>query len=133
MRIFLWPDLFRKSQTDFRNFFWHVFHTLIKNDASIDSKAWDVSTALTYTVSYKQKEMAEFLIENGANVNSTCSNLKTPLHFALVLNHEDFVHLLLQNGASLNVKDNNKRTPIEYCFQWKKMDAFKLIIALIFK
>ena len=54
-----------------------MFHTLIKIDASIDSKAWDVATALTYAVSYKQKEMAEFLIENGANANSTCTNLKT--------------------------------------------------------
>ena len=69
MAIVLWPDLFRKSQTVFRNCFWHVFHTLIKNDASIDSKAWDVATALTYTVSYKQKKMAEFLIENSTNVN----------------------------------------------------------------
>ena len=47
-----------------------MFHTLIKIDASIDSKAWDVATALTYEFSYKQKEMAEFLIGNGANVNS---------------------------------------------------------------
>ena len=70
----------------------------------IDSKAWDVATALTYALSYKQKEMAEFLIKNGANVNSTCSNLKTPLHFALMLNHEEFV---LQNGASLNAKDQD--------------------------
>ena len=31
---------------------------LIENGASIDFKALDVSTALTYTVSYKQKEMA---------------------------------------------------------------------------
>ena len=46
-----------------------MFDTLIKNDAPIDLKAWDVATALTYTVSYKQKEMAEFLIENSANVN----------------------------------------------------------------
>ena len=40
-----------------RNFFWHMFHTLIKNDASIESKVWDVATALTYAVNYKQKEM----------------------------------------------------------------------------
>ena len=111
--MILWPDLFRKSQTDFRNFFWHVFHTLIKNDASIDSKAWDVATALTYAVSYKQKEMAEFLIKNGTIKNSHCTNLKTPLHFALMLNHEEFVPLLLQNGASLNAMDQDKITPIE--------------------
>ena len=36
-----------------------MFHTRIKNDASIDSKALDVATALTYAVIYKQKEMAE--------------------------------------------------------------------------
>ena len=79
LRIILWPNSFRKSQTDFKNFFWHMFHTLIKNDAPIDSKAWDVATALTYEFSYKQKEMAEFLIKNGTSINSTCSNLKTPL------------------------------------------------------
>ena len=76
-----------------------MFHTLIKNDASIDSKAWDVATSLTYAVRYKQKEMAEFLIENGTNMNSTSSNLKTPLHLVQILNHEEFVFLLFQNGA----------------------------------
>ena len=58
------------------------------------SKHWNGATALTYTVSYKQNEMAN-LIENGANVNSSCTNLKTPLNFALVLNHEEFVLLHL--------------------------------------
>ena len=78
-----------------------MFHTLCKNDASIDSKAWDVATSLTYAVRYKQKEMAEFLIANSANVSSPCNNLKTPLHFALMLSLEEFVILLLQNGAFL--------------------------------
>ena len=72
--------------------------------------AFDGATA--YTVSYKQKEMAEFLIENDANVNSTCTNLNTPLHFALMLNHKEFVHLLLQNGAFVNAKDQDKIDPI---------------------
>ena len=72
----------------------------IENGASIDFEALDGATALT--VSYKQKEMAEFLIENGANSNSTCANLKTPLHFALMPSHEEFVILLLQSGASFN-------------------------------
>ena len=92
LRIILWPNSSRKSQTDFRNVFWHVFHTLIKNDAAI------VATALIYALSYKQKEMAEFIIESDANVNSTINNLETLLHFALMLNHEEFVLLLLQNG-----------------------------------
>ena len=60
---------------------------MIKNDASIESKAWDVATALTYAVNYREKEMAEILIENDANVNSTYTNLKTPLQIALMLNH----------------------------------------------
>ena len=105
-----------------------MFHSWIKNDASIDSKAWDFATALTYTVSYKQKEMAEFLIESGANINSTCTNLKTPLHFALILNHEEFVLLLLQNGAFSNAKDQDKRTPIEEGFMRIQMTAIKTMI-----
>ena len=72
---------------------------LIESHASIDFKALEGATALTYTVIYKRKKMAAFLIENGANVISTSTNLKTSLHFALMLNHEEFVHLLLQNGA----------------------------------
>ena len=44
---------------------------LIENHASIDFKALDGATALTYAVNYKQREMAEFLVENGANVYST--------------------------------------------------------------
>ena len=95
MRIILWPNSFKKSQTDFKNVFWDVFHTMIKNDASIESKACDVVTALTYAVNYREKEIAEILIENDANVNSTCTNLKTPLQIALMLNHEEFVLLLL--------------------------------------
>ena len=79
LRIILWPNSFKKSQTDFKNVFWDVFHTLIKNDASIESKAWDVATALTYAVNYRENEMAEILIENGANVNLSCTNFKTPL------------------------------------------------------
>ena len=116
---------FQKKPNRFQEYFWHMFHIQIKNDASIDSKAQDVATALTYAVSYKRKEMAEFLIENDANVNSNCTNLKTPLYFALMLNHEEFVLLLLQNGASLNVKDQDKRTPIEEGLMRKQMTAFK--------
>ena len=123
MGIVLWPDLFRKSQTDFRNVFWHVFHTLIKNDAAI------VATALIYALSYKQKEMAEFIIESDANVNSTINNLETLLHFALMLNHEEFVLLLLQNGASLNAMDQDKIPPIEEGLMSKQVTAFTTMIA----
>ena len=55
-----------------------ILKLLIENGASFDFKALDDVTALTYAVTYKQKEMAEFLIENGTNVNSNCSNLETP-------------------------------------------------------
>ena len=101
-----------------------MFHTLIKNDAAI------VATALIYALSYKQKEMAEFIIESDANVNSTINNLETLLHFALMLNHEEFVLLLLQNGASLNTKDQDRRTPIEEGgLMRKQMTAFKTMLA----
>ena len=93
--------------------------------------AFDGATA--YTVSYKQKEMAEFLIENSANVNSTCTNLKTPLHFALIQNHEEFVLLLLQNGAFFNAKDQDKITPIEEGLISKQMTAFKTMPILNFE
>ena len=77
--------------------FWHIriLKLLIEYGGSIDFKALEGATALTYAVSYRKKEMAKFLIENGANVNSTCTNLKTPLHVALMLNHKEFVRLLL--------------------------------------
>ena len=55
-----------------------ILKLLIENDVSINFKALDGGTALTYAVSYKLKEMAEFLIENGTNSNSNCTNLKTP-------------------------------------------------------
>ena len=63
-----------------------VLEMLVENGASIDFKALDGATALTYAVNNKQKEMDEFQIESGANIDSTCNNLKTPLHFALMLN-----------------------------------------------
>ena len=94
----------------------------------VDFKALDDATALTYTVSYKRKEMPEFLIEKSANVNSTCNDLKTPLHFSLVLNHEEFVHLLLQNGAFFNAKDQDKLTQIEEGLMRKHMTPFKTMI-----
>ena len=47
-----------------------ILKLLIENGASIDFKALDGATALTYAVNYREKEMAEILIENGANVNS---------------------------------------------------------------
>ena len=106
-----------------------MFHSQIKNDAFIESKAWDFATALTYSVIYKQKEKAEFLIENGQNVNSTCSNLKTPLHFALMLNYENFVLLLLQNGALFNAKDQDKINSIVEDLIRKQMTAMKTMLA----
>ena len=90
-----------------------ILELLIENHASIDFKALDGVTALTYAVNNKQKEIAEYLIDNDANVISTCTNLKTPLHFALIQNHEEFLLLLLQNGASLNAKDQDKINPID--------------------
>ena len=83
-----------------------ILKFLIESCASFDFKALEGATALTYTVNYKEKEMAEFLIKNGTIVNSPCSNLKTLLHFALKLNHEEFVLLLIQNCASLIAKDS---------------------------
>ena len=106
-----------------------MFHTQIKTDAFIDSKAWNVATALTYAVSYKQKEMAEFFIKNGTSINSTCSNLKTPLHIALILNHEEFVLFLLQNGAFFYANDQDKINPIEEDLIRKQMTALKTMLA----
>ena len=71
-----------------------ILELLIENHASINFKALDGATELTYAINYKQKEMAQFLIKNGANSNSTCNNLKTPLHLALALDHEEFVLLI---------------------------------------
>ena len=48
-----------------------ILKLLIENGASIDFKALDGATALTYAINYKRKKMAAFLIENGAIVNST--------------------------------------------------------------
>ena len=39
-----------------------IFELLIENGASIDFKALDGATALTYAVNYREKEMAEILI-----------------------------------------------------------------------
>ena len=89
----------------------------------------DGATALTYAVSCRKKEMAEFLIENDTDVSSTCTNLKTPLHFALILNHEEFVLLLLQNGAFFNAKDQAKINPIEEGLMRKQIIAFKTMLA----
>ena len=70
---------FQKKPIRSQECFWHMFHTQFKSKASIESKAWDVATALTYAVNYRENEMAEILIENGANVNLSCTNFKTPL------------------------------------------------------
>ena len=87
-----------------------ILKLLIENGASIDFKALDGATALTYAVNYKQKEMAQFLNENVTNTNSTCNNLKTPLYLALVLNYEEFV---LLKWCFFNAKDRDKINPIE--------------------
>ena len=81
--------------------------------ACIESKAWDVATALAYSVNHKQKEFAKFLIENGANVNSTCGKLKNLLHFAHILNHEEFVILLFQNGAFLKPRIKTQKLKLK--------------------
>ena len=105
-----------------------ILKLLIENGASVDFRALDGVTALTYLVNYKLKEMAEFLIEKGANVNSTCTNLKIPLHFA-ILNHKEVILLLLQNDASLNAKDQDKIYPIEEGLMSNQMTAFKIMLA----
>ena len=46
-----------------------ILRLIIENHASIDFKALDGATALTYAVNYREKEMAEILIKSGANVN----------------------------------------------------------------
>ena len=83
---------------------------LTEYGASIDFKVMDGATALNYAVSYKQKEMAQFLNENVTNTNSTCNNLITPLYLALVLNYEEFV---LLKWCFFNAKDQDKINPIE--------------------
>ena len=47
-----------------------ILELLIENHASIDFKALDGVTALTYAVNNKQKEMAELLIEKGIIMKS---------------------------------------------------------------
>ena len=75
----------------------------------------------------------KLLIENGACLNINNHNGYSALHWAVDQDLIEYVIVLLQSGASLNVKDQSNRTPIECCFQWKKMDVFRSIIALIFK
>ena len=72
-------NLFENVQLKFAASFGHIMilKLLIENGVSINFKALDGGTALTYAVSYKLKEMAESIIENGTNANSTCTNLKT--------------------------------------------------------
>ena len=106
-----------------------ILKLLIENVVSINFKALDGGTALTYAVNQLQAiGNGWFLIKNDANVNSTCTNLKTPLHFALMLNHEEFVLLLLQNGDFFNAKDQDKINPIEEVLMRKQMTAFKTMI-----
>ena len=75
----------------------------------------------------------KLLIENGACLNINNHNGYSALHWAVDQDLIEYVIVLLQSGASLNVKDQSNRTPIECCFQWKKMDIFRSIIALILK
>ena len=65
----------RKCSTSVCGFFWtHDSEVTDRKWCFYDFKALDGGTALTYAVSCKLKEMAEFLIQNGANINPTCAN-----------------------------------------------------------
>ena len=107
---------------------------LIDYEADVNNSDLLGNVPLHYAVGAdKEIRILKLLIENGASLNIKDQDGYTALHHAVHLDLVEYVIVLLQSGASLNVKDHNKRTPIECCFQWKKMNVFRSILALIFK
>ena len=88
-----------------------VLNVLLDNDAKINLKDKDGSTALHYTIAQQEHECSKGLIEAGADVNAKDIDGAMPIH--LVQKVKD-AELLYNNGADINAKDYNGWTSLHY-------------------
>ena len=87
---------------------------LFANDADINARAADGSTALHQAAKNGSETALRSLLRHGAEVNVQHSTLhiSSPLHWACTKGHEAVTQVLLENGAEVDARDNWLRTPL---------------------
>ncbi|XP_072020982.1 uncharacterized protein [Amphiura filiformis] len=102
---------------------------LLENNANVNSKRNDGSTALHLGVSCNHIDICKLLLENNANVNySESTSGFTALHAAAYHNHTDICKLLLENNANVNSVTNIGATALYWAAYRNNIDTCELLL-----
>jgi serine/threonine protein kinase/ankyrin repeat protein len=100
---------------------------LLDHQASVNSRAGDLSTPLIEAVANGKLGVAELLIDRSADVNLADSNNTTPLMVAAEKQPAEFIKLLLTHGAKRGVKDSRGRIAFQIAVESKNDAAVQLL------
>lgn len=103
---------------------------LSSDQALLQARDTDGSTALHCAAWKGHKQVVEFLLQAGADVNAHNNNDHwgtTPLHAAAHANQTAIAQLLLDAGADVKARDMNGKTPLEHTTFHNASAAAKLL------
>jgi ankyrin repeat protein len=79
-------------------------------------------------LSFRSRELVEYLIENGLDIEARSDSQWTPLHSQAYGGHIDGVELLLEHGADIEAKHAYDMTPLVSSVRWDRIDVAKLLV-----
>jgi ankyrin repeat protein len=97
---------------------------VVRDDADVNFKHEDGSTALHGASVRGYTELVRFLVEKGAEVNCRDNLGNTALHFGSTNGHTEVVRFLIENGADIHCQDYIVGwTALHYACQCGALDA----------
>jgi ankyrin repeat protein len=79
-------------------------------------------------LSFRSRELVEYLIDNGLDIEARSDSQWTPLHSQAYGGHIDGVELLLEHGADIEAKHAYDMTPLISSVRWDRIGVAKLLV-----
>ncbi|KAF4968276.1 hypothetical protein FZEAL_10414 [Fusarium zealandicum] len=90
-----------------------ILHLLLEKGACVNSRSYNLGTALLLASRRCPTRFVNLLLEYGAAVNDQNRRGGTALHHATKRSNKEMVELLLENGADVNIQDQYGRTALD--------------------
>ena len=101
---------------------------LLNQNADVNARSSDGSTALLWAAHWNDTDTADLLLHAGADANAANEFKTTPLSEACINGNSALVRLLLKSGANANTPIATGETPLMTCARTGAADAVRLLV-----